>query len=231
MTQPFANVLAVPAIAVPVIAVPVIAVQIAHQYPLSLINAFIENLKELKTRDYLTLPIKKIKGLGVSVIVQKRNKGQYALDIDATEFDINDGTSPLLLRIIYNREKALFPSEENFMHHVIENVLHALKNIEIDKINGKFITQAPPIHPTKMDTLWYEFFQEFKEDESIQLELNECCVCFTLTKTSTNCRHAVCLECIGNLNTEQEEPDDDNGYMYSDYKNCPMCRQRIMCLM
>ena len=84
-------------------------------------------------------------------------------------------------------------------------------------MNGCLTTTEPAPKSQKMDEMWSEFCQEFKDDETIELAMNECCVCFSLTKTKTNCGHTVCLECVSKI---QRDP---NEYL----KNCPLCRQQI----
>jgi DNA-directed RNA polymerase subunit RPC12/RpoP len=114
--------------------------------------------------------------------------------------------------------------EDDFLLHVVKHTLATLKTVKIDKLNGKFVTAQPSPQSVKLDAMWADFCQEFKDDENMVLSLNECCVCFTVTKTTTNCGHAVCLDCISKLQPEAIADEMRNNI------NCPMCRQRIMAL-
>jgi hypothetical protein len=117
-------------------------------------------------------------------------------------------------------------TEDEFIEYIVQKTLLALKSIKIDKLNGKFTTTTPTPQDMKTNAMWTAFCQEFKDDEHMGLSMNECCVCFTLTKTTTNCEHAVCLECISKLRTEAVNDEQSN----IKQKSCPLCRQRILFL-
>ena len=194
-----------------------VAVPIAHHAPApptSLINSICASLKVLRKNQPLLMPIKKIKNIGVEVSITKEKKSVYVLDIIPTEFRVQDDS---LYEAVYNKLDTECVTEDDFIRFVIENVLKTLRVLNIDKLNGNFITGERPPHVLKMDAMWEEFCQEFKDDETIELAMNECCVCFSLTKTKTNCGHTVCLECVSKI---QRDP---NEYL----KRCPLCRQQI----
>jgi hypothetical protein len=200
--------------------VPLITESQERRPPTTLINSLAERLKGLLQNQPLILPIKTIKNIGVEVSISRKNKKIYHFTIIATDFCANGHYS--LLEDMFERLQSDV-TEDNFIHRVIEHILRDLKNIQIDKLHGQFVTYNTPEQLAQISNQWNEFYQEFKDNEYITLTMNECCVCFTLTETTTNCVHAVCLECISKLRTITEAGRDD-------HKNCPMCRQRITCL-
>jgi len=172
------------------------------------------------------MPVKKIKNIGVEVSIIKEKKSIYVLDIIPTEFRVEDDS---LYEAVYNRQEIeqVFASEEEFIRYVVEKVLKTLREVKIDKLNGKFVIADPLPHVLKTDMMMEEFCKEFKDDETIELAMNECCVCYVLTKTKTNCGHSLCLECISKLKTELHTIDMMRNV---NHIGCPMCRQRITSL-
>jgi hypothetical protein len=184
--------------------------------PIALINSLVGRLKNLRNKQQLLLPIKKVKNINVEVTITKTNKKFYEMTIIPLEFRVEENA---LLEESVDR-MPMDNTEEDFIYRTVRRMLYILKNIKIDKYNGRFVAFQSHEQLAKRALLWTNFYQEFKEDENIVLTINECCVCFTLTETTTSCDHAVCLECISRLRTETEDDNDD-------HKNCPMCRQRI----
>jgi len=222
--------LAEPTLAEPMLAEPIEEVTPAP-VPITLLHSLGMSLKELRKGKYLLLPIRKISGINVEVMLRKEDRSCYILFISPTDFCMNDALyeafyeRPMYEEDFYKREGTPL-SEDKFIDIVVRNALVALKSIKIDKLNGKFTISKPSAKEVKTDALWSAFCQEFKDDENIVLSMNECCVCFTVTKTTTNCEHAVCLECISKLRTEPVADDEHN----SNKMICPMCRQRILFL-
>jgi hypothetical protein len=205
----------------PMLEQPIFAEPIEAPIPMTLVQSLCSSLKELRKGKYLMLPIRKILNINVEVTIHKENKNIYILNIGPTDFSVDDDS---LYEVIYKREGTPL-SEDEFIEYTVQNTLSVLKKIKIDKLNGKFTTT---LKSTKTDALWTAFCQEFKDEENIVLSLNECCVCFTITKTTTNCEHSVCLDCISKLRTEAVA--DDELMRNVKKKNCPMCRQRILFL-
>jgi hypothetical protein len=197
--------------------------------PDSLIQSLCASLKELRRGRCLLLPVKKICNVNSEVSIAKENKNTYIFNIGPTQFSVAEDS---LYETIYNRQdddETRNFSEDEFIEHVVKNTLTDLKKIKIDNLNGQFITTEQTPKAQKLDEMWSEFCQEFKDDEHIEMIIKECCVCFTMTKTTTNCGHTVCLECISKLKTE---PVSDDATMRSaNHIGCPMCRQRILCLL
>jgi len=190
--------------------------------PKALIDSLVDRLKNLRTKQQILLPIKKIKNINVEVTISKLNKKFYELSITPLEFRMKNNA---LLEETVDRMPT-DDTEEDFLYRTVRRLLYILKNIKIDKYYGRFVAFQSQEQLAKRALQWTDFYQEFKEDNNIVLTINECCVCFTLTETTTNCGHAVCLECISNLNTATDDDDDDN----AEHKDCPMCRQRIFFL-
>ena len=201
---------------VPAVPVPVAPV------PISLVQALCTHLKEMRRGKYMMLPVKKISNINVEVTIHKETRNSYILNIGPTDFSVDDDS---LYEVNHTRNGTDL-TEDNFIDIVIRKTLADLKAIKIDKLNGKFTTSEPSPEALKTDALWTAFCQEFKDEENMVLSLNECCVCFTVTKTTTNCEHSVCLDCISKLRTEEAILGEHN----SNQKICPLCRQRILFL-
>ena len=197
-----------------------------------LVQSLCTSLKRLRKGKCLILPIKKMNNISVEVSIVKDRKSTYILNISSTYFNLFSMGDDSLYENIYslNSDDATRElSEDDFILHVVKDSLASLKNVKIDKLNGRFVTAPPCAELVKIVEMWAEFCQEFKDDENMVLSLNECCVCFTVTKTTTNCGHAVCLECISKLQTEVRA--DDMMLMRNvNHVGCPMCRQRILFL-
>jgi hypothetical protein len=197
--------------------------------PASLVQSLCASLKGLRKGRCILLPIKKICNVNSEVSIAKENKNTYIFNIGPTQFSVAEDS---LYETIYNRQdddETRNFSEDEFIEHVVKNTLTELKKIKIDKLNGLFITEEQTLNAQKVDEMWSEFCQEFKDDEHLELMIKECCVCFTMTKTTTNCGHTVCLECISKLKTEKLA--DDTAMRNVNHIGCPMCRQRILCLL
>ena len=161
------------------------------------------------------LPIKSIKNIDVIVEIKRRTENTYRFNITPIDFE-----GLLFERLYDTRERAA----EIFVLYMVNDILAALKKMRIDKVNGEFsIYERNP--QNNLDVLWTAFVGEFKHQENMVLELNECCICYTPTKTITNCRHAVCLECISKLPTEPHIDAGDD--VLTSRRNCPLCRQHI----
>ena len=201
---------------VPAVPVPVAPV------PISLVQALCTHLKEMRRGKYMMLPVKKISNINVEVSIHKETRNSYILNIGPTDFSVDEDS---LYEVTHTRNGTDL-TEDDFIDIVIRKTLADLKAIKIDKLNGKFTTSEPSPEALKTDALWTAFCQEFKDEENMVLSLNECCVCFTVTKTTTNCEHSVCLDCISKLRTEEAILGEHS----SNQKICPLCRQRILFL-
>ena len=195
--------------------------------PSGLIKSLCASLKEMRKGRCLLLPIKKINNISVEVSITKENKANYVLNIGPTEFSVAEDS--LYEMVFDNRIAGSTMEEDKFIDYVVKVSLANLKKIKIDKMNGCLTTTEPAPKSQKMDEMWSEFCQEFKDEENMELTINECCVCFTMTKTLTNCGHTVCLECIAKLKTD--DIAEDAVMRNAKHITCPMCRQRILFLL
>jgi hypothetical protein len=195
--------------------------------PSGLIRSLCANLKEMRKGRCLLLPIKKINNISVEVSITKEHKSNYVLNIGPTEFTVAEDS---LYEVIFdNRIAGNIMEEDKFIDYVVNVSLANLKKLKIDKMNGCLTTTQPSPKFQKMDEMWAEFCQEFKDEENLELTINECCVCFTMTKTTTNCGHTVCLECIAKLKTD--DVMDEHMMRNVKHISCPMCRQRVLFLL
>ena len=217
----------VPAAPVPAAPVPALEDQVVPAAPESvpifdyLVQALCANLKKMRKGKYMILPVNKICNINAEVTIYKETRNSYIMNIGPTDFSVDDDS---LYEVNYTRDGTAL-TEDNFIDIVIRKTLADLKAMKIDKLNGKFTTTAPSPEAVKTDAMWTAFCQEFKDEENMVLSMNECCVCFTVTKTMTNCEHSVCLDCISKLRTEPVAGEHN-----SNQKICPMCRQRILFL-
>jgi hypothetical protein len=194
--------------------------------PMSLTQSLCATLKEMRKGRFMIMPIKKISNINVEVTIHKQTRNTYILNIGPIDFTVDDDSLYEVIYDLMGEERTCELTEDEFIEYIVQKTLLALKSIKIDKLNGKFTTTTPTPQDMKTNAMWTAFCQEFKDDEHMGLSMNECCVCFTLTKTTTNCEHAVCLECISKLRTEAVNDEQSN----IKQKSCPMCRQRILFL-
>ena len=194
----------------------------------ALIESFANTLREMAVGIYLLLPIRKLKNIEVNVTIHKAETKKYIFNIAPIEFRADEDS---LFEEIYDRKTvapaiaAIMTTEGIFLRHVVRTSLLILKTIKIDKLHGKFCSPMKPPQ-VQWSTFCEDFCEEFKDNETMDLALKECCVCFALTASRTNCGHSICLECIANLKIEKNETNETFS-TYDDYKNCPVCRQRI----
>jgi len=190
--------------------------------PVALVESLCGRLKAMRKGKYLMFPVKKINNISVEVTIHKERKSSYIFNIGPTEFSVEEDS---LYEITYDRignDATRAMIEDEFIQFIVRDTLATLKTVTIDKLNGKFSTTLLTPEELKTEAMWSEFCQEYKDDENIVLSINECCVCFTPTKSMTNCDHAVCLECISKLRMEQVEQGQQ--------RSCPLCRQRLLYL-
>ena len=193
--------------------------------PADLIQSLCGTLKEMRNDRSITLPIKKISNISVEVIIRKQTKNKYILNINPIEFSVGEDESLYISIYDNNCGGATYAMQEDkFIERVVHCTLLGLKKIKIDKLYGLFTNDEPSLKEKKIRDMWAIFCQEFKDDEHMEMTIKECCVCFTMTQSRTNCDHSVCLECISKL--KPVEIVDGAKHI-----GCPMCRQRITSLL
>ena len=189
--------------------------------PSSLIQSLCASLKELRKGRSITLPIKKIRNISVYVSIHKSSRTEYKFVIQPNDFRVDE--DQIFQTVNKTRPKVLIEDEDNFIEHVVRKTLLSLKKLKIDKLMGTFYIEEPSQERQKMYDLDAEFCQAFKDDEHMEMKAKECCVCFTMTQSRTNCDHSVCLECISKLKPFRIINEGT-------HIGCPMCRQRITTL-
>ena len=175
-----------------------------------IVRSMCDRLNALAVGETLTLPIKSIKNIEVTVTLYKETDQMYTLRILPVDFILYCSLFETQYRMPDDKKKL-------FVLKMVCDVLLKLKALVIDKVNGVFITDH---HLYKNDEMLLAFMSEFNESETIVLNIGECCVCYGATRTITNCRHILCLECISKL------PPNINLSL----RDCPMCRQWITTL-
>jgi hypothetical protein len=190
--------------------------------PSSLIKSLCASLKELRKGRSIALPIKKIRNISVYVSIHKSSRTEYKFAIQPNDFSVDE--DQIFQTVNKTRPKVLIEDEDNFIEHVVRNSLLSLKKLKFDNLMGAFYIEEPSQERQKMFDLEAEFCQAFKDDEHMEMDSKECCVCFTMTQSRTNCDHSVCLECISKL--KPVEIADGAKHI-----GCPMCRQRITSLL
>lgn len=194
-----------------------------------LIQSLFTSFKEMRKERSLILPIKKISNIGVEVSIRKQTKAKYIFSIEPTDFSVLDDNA-LYVAIYDNNNSEIVMEEDKFIERVVHSILLSLKKIKIDKLNGQLTIDEPSRKGKKIDDMWAEFCQEYKDDEHLEMSIKECCVCFTMTRTTTNCGHTVCLECISKLKPV-EVVAEENVMRNVKCIGCPMCRQRIVSIL
>jgi hypothetical protein len=166
--------------------------------------------------------------IGIEVLICREKKNMYILNIGPTEFSVHDDSFYETIYDHHGDDATNEMTPDEFIQYIVRDTLLVLKTVKIDKLNGTFSTTETGAEAAQLDATWIEFCQEYKHDTNIVLSINECCVCFSPTKTTTNCGHAVCLECISKLRVEQIA--DDELMRNINQRSCPMCRQRVLFL-
>jgi len=189
-----------------------ISAQNTEEFSPAFIDSIIVRLKAVKSgKEVLYLPIKTIQKLEVDVEISYEDK-EYKLDITPTFMPMRVW-EPIIIGTNTTTPKALR-----------ESIIQTMKTLKNLRINKYYAQLESPDHQRRLEEQpWPEFFETFKDQAGIRLEVNECCVCFSVTKTETNCRHTVCLECLANLMSISADDVPE--------KKCPMCRESITTLL
>jgi len=94
----------------------------------------------------------------------------------------------------------------------LNQIAAILQVINFDVMEGRFVSQT---------TAKKTFCEAFNiSNERVVCSGQECCVCYTKTKTKPECGHALCIPCWSKIKDTPDDPDDDEFRS----KKCPMCR-------
>ena len=186
---------------------------------IELVRSLCAKISTLDLNQTLELPIKSIKNINVSVTINKETTQTYSIRVLALDFIM----SWLLFDHVYTQ-----PNEQRsslFILKMVCDILVKLKKLVIDKVNGVFCFASADLY--KNEELMMAFISEFKDHETIVLNVEECCVCYSPTRTITNCGHALCLECLSNLLPAAVQIEIETKLI----TECPLCRQAITSLL
>ena len=151
-------------------------------------EALFESLKEKKR---IQLPIYKIDGMIVNAhMYMEENWGNEYFYFEAI---LSDGTNYL-------------DSGSTYDEFLI--VINGLKDMKFNSLMGKFTN---PNNLIRNNEYIPEVLPMFHHP-NIEMEYEECSVCYEYTRTKTPCKHTLCLRCDQKLPT----------------KVCPMCRIPIL---
>ena len=100
---------------------------------------------------------------------------------------------------------------------VLEDFMDFTDKVVIDKMTGMLVLNNDA---EKEGELMKEFCDLFSK-KNMKVSVNECCVCYAPTTSTTSCDHSLCVSCINAIKTDD---NDDEDYPF---KQCPMCRQNI----
>jgi hypothetical protein len=177
---------------------------------IELVRSLCAKIVTLDIDQSLILPIKSIKNINVGVTIRKDTADTYTVRVLSVNFILY---CPLF------EENYTQSNEERidlFILKMVCDLLVKLKKLVIDRLNGVFCFASPDLYAN--EELMLAFISEFKDHDSIKLNIDECCVCYNPTRTITNCGHALCLECISNFPSS------------SLMLECPLCRQIVIAL-
>ena len=178
------------------------------------------------------LPIKKIHGISVDVSLNlicdtypKREEKdwtyRWGIEVESSIYiNTYNGERYEFYRNFQDPEKFKFKRNDikGLTESMIE-MINSVKLLRLNKMNGKF-QKKDELNPR--DILYEEVYKLLKDpdEEQMELDIQECSVCYTLTDTKTDCDHSVCWACIEKLPNHEDGDDHNNA-------SCPMCRSCV----
>ena len=181
-------------------------------------------------------PIDRICGLDVCVYIEKGKtrigscitrredgkdvdmsvyKDAYRLHIDWTSFYFcmeRDGDCQLVNESFESVELAL------------EFLDKLMKKPFLDLLRCRIKTQPDADQKMEYEEL-KAFYTAHKNNDQIEFRFNECCVCYSITNTKTDCDHALCVLCCQKIIDDKNlEHKYDEGEREHHPITCPMCR-------
>ena len=147
--------------------------------------------KSVLEKKSITLPIIKIDGIPVStklnVLTGWDNESSIYLEIYMNMY-------------LYNDMATTFAE--------FEQMMNSIKNIKFDTFSGEFYTPTAVTMKSRQPSCYAMPFLEFS---NVEMNYDECCVCFHNTISLTPCDHSLCNACRIRL-----------------AKNiCPLCRANL----
>lgn len=148
----------------------------------------------LKVYGFIYPPIYKIDGMIVNSRFYLKNPGWYQENAGFTfELCLNSGVA--------------YTDSGNNLDDFCK-LIDGLKSVTFDVLSGEFVNPERLTPLTCQKVVKMEMFHH----PNIEMDYQDCCVCFESTITKTpHCKHSVCLRCIQQLTTHI----------------CPLCRGDI----
>jgi hypothetical protein len=131
--------------------------------------------------------------------------------------ELNDGNVDFTEKKIYFSCKLLNKIFQNKTDITVDDMIDALVNMKqrlstmkFDKCSGKF-----------NNVVMSSLYEVFKDCGNIELNIKECCVCYTHTIDKTICGHSLCIPCFQALKLQYIQEEDIT------CRSCPICRRAI----
>jgi hypothetical protein len=183
----------------------------------------------------VTIPIKKIHGLGVEVQIEKRTRDKDGIVSHCYSFTIKDdyyrGDSDYKFEYYQKHYHYNELDTDEKIKVMLECCVRFIKKCRIDKFRGRFALENFD------STNCLSLAMLFENIEHVELPFSKCCVCDDWTSTVlTDCSHPVCMECLPKLvkkDCEQCHGSDplcecDNCCGLEKVAPCPLCRKPII---
>lgn len=179
-------------------------------------NIMLETTKERYYRYNLYKYIETIDSVKDMIIVFKISSGHEEIDLDTPQtFSIDLEIEPP----IKGQGASVFNigEEPEITRQILEESLtkmfEILERVRFDKFTGNFYDSI------KENNSKY-IIENLQKCQNIKMRCAECCVCYEMTQTRTNCNHNICISCYSNLKTEDEDCDCECTF-------CPICWEEI----
>jgi hypothetical protein len=206
-------------------------ISLINNEEISRLAVFIKLNCKRNTLNPLLLPINEIDGIPVQVIFTCEGSHTNIHDISYLACSIY-----LEPNIEYTMaEYTVRGFGANFtLEHGILLLLEKLNTLSFNKFNGLIETKTVITPDTDGESasgygqadVMRDLYNIIKAFKNLTPTVIECCVCYGVTKTHTNCNHRLCIACYSQLAVVKEGWCEYSGkptYM----KNCPLCRGLI----
>jgi hypothetical protein len=159
----------------------------------------------------LTIPIKKIDGISVTVNFHMSNAEEIKHTMSLC---IEHSRNYIAGNIFYRR----YPFTKETAQDDTMIILEVIKSLSFNKSTTRFITNCNCCKKNEEEMkpeLWCGLFEDC---EKIEMKWDTCCVCHEMTNIKfKNCGHTICLVCCEKL----IETDINNDMIIK----CPICRE------
>ena len=181
------------------------------------------------TSDYvkITLPIKKMFGIAIDVMLLIKNKSYAHIRIETSNCITYTGDGNNYYKELFN--ETLINTDEFELDDIIDLIKtlnETLKNLKFDKLIGKIVK----LDNKKLDIdFWNCLIPKCDYIESV---FENCCVCLEPTGTETKCcKQKLCIQCWDKLKqrycNECNEYSDNCENECCGHEPCPCCRKSM----